>query len=206
MANHVHTTEKSINRELDPESMVYNTDWEFIDTEQQLKKLIITLSVEKVIAVDLEHHSKRSFQGFLCLIQISTRKKDFLIDAIKLRHKLQMFNHIFTDPAIEKIFHGGDQDNVWLQQVGCYLVNSFDTQIAQQVISKSDIKMGYKYLLEEYLQVTVSKKYQTSDWRQRPLSNGQMNYAREDTRRLLQLADVIKSTMTLERFLFTKKR
>ena len=31
------------------------------------------------IAVDLEDHHYRSFMGFTCLMQISTRKEDFLV-------------------------------------------------------------------------------------------------------------------------------
>jgi exosome complex exonuclease RRP6 len=32
------------------------------------------------IAVDLEAHSYRSFLGFVCLMQLSTRDEDWLID------------------------------------------------------------------------------------------------------------------------------
>jgi exosome complex exonuclease RRP6 len=43
---------------------------------------------EKAIAVDLEAHNMRSFQGLVCLMQLSTRKQDFLVDTLALRTQL----------------------------------------------------------------------------------------------------------------------
>ncbi|KAJ1497290.1 exosome nuclease subunit [Coelomomyces lativittatus] len=50
---------------------------EWIDTVEGLEKLIEEIKNEPYIAVDLEHHSYRSYQGFLCLMQItSSHHKD----------------------------------------------------------------------------------------------------------------------------------
>ena len=37
------------------------------------------------LAVDLEAHSHRSFQSFTCLLQLSTRERDYLVDVLALR-------------------------------------------------------------------------------------------------------------------------
>jgi len=55
------------------------------------------------IAVDLEHHSYRSFAGFLCLMQISTRAEDWIIDTLSLREELTELNEVFTNPNIIKV-------------------------------------------------------------------------------------------------------
>ncbi|CAF4367933.1 unnamed protein product [Rotaria magnacalcarata] len=55
------------------------------------------------LAIDLEHHSYRSYQGFTCLMQISSRTEDFLIDTIALRDELHILNNIFTNPNIVKV-------------------------------------------------------------------------------------------------------
>jgi len=57
----------------------------------------------KEIAVDLEHHRHRSFNGFACLMQISTRNDDFIVDTLTLREELEELNEIFTDPGILKV-------------------------------------------------------------------------------------------------------
>ena len=48
----------------------------------------------KELAIDLEHHNIRSYQGFTCLMQMSTRSKDYIIDTLQLRHKLQDLNEV----------------------------------------------------------------------------------------------------------------
>ncbi len=70
----------------------------------------------KEIAVDLEHHNYRSFLGFTCLMQISTRNDDFLVDTIKLRSEMYRLNEIFTDWTLIKVLHGADFDIEWLQK------------------------------------------------------------------------------------------
>ena len=61
------------------------------------------LRVCQEIAVDLEHHSYRSYYGFLCLMQISTREEDFIVDTLQLRDELEELNEVFTDPNITKV-------------------------------------------------------------------------------------------------------
>ena len=56
------------------------TDLVFVDTQEKLKHLIIECNNFPEIGVDLEAHSYRSFQGITCLIQISTKEKDYIID------------------------------------------------------------------------------------------------------------------------------
>lgn len=55
------------------------------------------------IAVDLEHHRHRSFNGFVCLMQISTRRDDFIVDTLTLREEMEELNEIFTNPDVLKV-------------------------------------------------------------------------------------------------------
>ncbi len=90
--------------------------------------MIDELKHAQEIAVDLEHHSTESYLGFLCLMQISSRNKDYVIDVVELRSEIQLINEIFTDPKILKVLHGADFDVVWLQKdFGVFIVNMFDT-------------------------------------------------------------------------------
>ena len=69
------------------------------------------------IAVDLEAHSYRSFAGFTCLIQASTRREDFLIDALALRgHIRAALAPVFQSAQLVKVMHGADSDVAWLQR------------------------------------------------------------------------------------------
>jgi len=99
--------------------------------------MIADLKQVQEIAVDLEHHSTESYLGFVCLMQISSRFKDYIIDVILLRADIYLLNEVFTDPKIVKVLHGADFDVVWLQKdFGIYIVNMFDTgQVYNTLIS-----------------------------------------------------------------------
>lgn len=57
-----------------------------------------------VLQVDLEHNQYRSFQGLTCLMQISTRTEDFVIDTLKLRiHIGPYLRDLFKDPTKRKV-------------------------------------------------------------------------------------------------------
>ena len=103
--------------------------------------------------VDLEHNQYRSFQGFTCLMQISTRTEDFIVDTLKLRIYIGLYlQEPFKDPTKRKVFknykimplctrisgfhsflvkqvmHGADRDIMWLQRdFHIYVCNLFDT-------------------------------------------------------------------------------
>lgn len=74
-----------------------------VHSPEQIDELVETLRNCKVFAVDLEHHSYRSFMGITCLMQISTGEKDYLIDTLALRDKLHILNEVFTKPTIVKV-------------------------------------------------------------------------------------------------------
>ena len=101
----------------------------WVETREGLEEMINKLRQAQEIAVNLEHHSYLSFQGFLCLMQISSRE-DFIVGVLKLRDELEELNDIFTNPRILKVrspllwvkkgsyfnqvFHGAESDIVWL--------------------------------------------------------------------------------------------
>ena len=107
---------------------LHEVKYEYIDNIKGLEDMIDSLEKELAIAVDLENHSMRSFQGFVCLMQISTHTSDYIIDTILLRNHLHVLNTIFTNPNIVKVFHGADYDIHWLQRdFGIYVVSLYDT-------------------------------------------------------------------------------
>lgn len=161
----------------------------WVDTVQSLKSLAAELEAPpgQAIAVDLEAHSYHSFQGFVCLMQLSTATRDYLVDTIALRvHVGPALAPCFANPSIIKVFHGADSDIVWLQRdFGIYVVNMFDTGQASRVLGRPS--HGYAACLQHYCDISTDKKYQRADWRIRPLSQDMALYARCDTHYLLHI-------------------
>ncbi|MDP2439710.1 MAG: HRDC domain-containing protein [archaeon] len=166
----------------------------YLTVPSQLDELVEKLRQAPVVAIDLEHHDYRSYQGFTCLIQISTATEDFIIDPLPLRAQLHRLNEVFTDPAIVKVLHGCDSDVLWLQRdFGVYLVNVFDTGQAARVMELPHFSLAY--LLEQYCGVKLDKQYQLADWRLRPLPLAMINYARMDTHYLILLYIKLKNEL-----------
>lgn len=170
-----------------------NTPLEFIKEKQELMLMINELKGANAIAVDVEEYRYHSYQGLTCLVQISTRKKDFIIDAIALRNELHILNEIFANPNIVKVFHGANGDIVWLQRdLSVYVVNMFDTHQACRKLNLPQKSLGY--LMACYCGVVANKsrEMKTADWRYRPLPDILIRYAREDTHYLLYIYDCLR--------------
>jgi exosome complex exonuclease RRP6 len=168
-----------------------NVNCIWINNVKELYHLASILDAQKEFAIDLEQHSYRTFQGFVCLMQISTREQDYLVDALELREHMHILNSSFTNPKIVKVMHGCDCDILWLQRdFGIYVVNLFDTGKAAQVLGLPGLSLAY--LLKYYCGVIADKKYQLSDWRVRPLPSEMVKYARQDTHYLLYIYDRLR--------------
>ena len=173
---------------------IESTAVNYIETEEELEELAKLLCHETEFAVDLENHNYRSFQGFSCLMQISTRSADYIIDVIELRQAMHVLNSSFTDPNIIKVFHGPESDIQWLQRdFGIYVVNLFDTFQASKLLEMPGNSLAY--LLSFYCNVTADKKYQLADWRIRPIPKEMLKYAQEDTHYLLYIYDRMRNEL-----------
>ncbi|KAI9436593.1 ribonuclease H-like domain-containing protein, partial [Lactarius indigo] len=166
----------------------------WVSTRAQLTTLIDKLRDSREIAIDLEYHSYRTYSGFVCLMQISTRDEDWIVDPFELRDELEDLNEVFTDPSIVKVLHGADSDVIWLQQdFNLYLVNMFDTFHASKVLDFP--RHGLAALLEMYCDFSPDKRYQLADWRIRPLPDEMLKYARADTHFLLYVYDNLRNAL-----------
>uniref|UniRef100_A0A452FC79 Exosome complex component 10 n=1 Tax=Capra hircus TaxID=9925 RepID=A0A452FC79_CAPHI len=178
-----------------PEPQLYRpigeTPCHFVSTLDELVELNEKLLKCQEFAVDLEHHSYRSFLGLTCLMQISTRTEDFIVDTLELRSDMYILNESLTDPAIVKVFHGADSDIEWLQKdFGLYVVNMFDTHQAARLLNLG--RHSLDHLLKLYCSVESNKQYQLADWRIRPLPEEMLSYARDDTHYLLYIYDKMR--------------
>ncbi|CAG7729562.1 unnamed protein product [Allacma fusca] len=173
------------------------TPFVLVETRDQMKSMLEDLGQAKEIAVDVEHHSYRSFLGLTCLIQISTRNSDYVIDTLALRDEIHNLNDIFANPNILKVFHSATMDITWLQKdFSVYVVGMFDTATAAQALKYASTSL--QYLLNQLCEVTTDKSFQLADWRIRPLSDEMLEYARKDTHYLLHIYDLLKNKLIEE--------
>lgn len=167
----------------------------FVDTKEGVEKMMSELRNAPEIAIDLEHHDTHSYVGIVCLMQISTRRKDWIVDTlVPWREDLQILNEVFADPKILKVFQGSTMDMIWLQRdLGLYVVGLFDTFHASTALGFP--QKSLKYLLERFCNFHADKKYQMADWRIRPIPVDMLEYARSDTHYLLYIYDNLRNML-----------
>ena len=166
----------------------------FITTEEDLKDMIADLKNYTELAIDLEHHDLRTYYGITCLMQISTRDQDYIVDTLLLREELNQLNEVFCNPNITKVLHGAFMDIIWLQRdFGLYIVGLFDTYHASRSLGFK--KNSLAFLLSHYVNFDAAKQYQLADWRQRPLTPELLSYARSDTHFLLYIFDMLRNEL-----------
>ncbi|CAE6458731.1 unnamed protein product [Rhizoctonia solani] len=170
------------------------TPFTYVDTPEQLHSMVASLKNSTEIALDLEHNSLRTYKGLVCLIQLSSRTQDWVIDALALREEMGVLRGVLEDPNVVKVLHGAESDVVWLQRdFGLFIVGLFDTFHASKVLGFP--KHSLAALLARYTDFIPDKQYQLADWRIRPLPEEMLHYARADTHYLLHIYDQLRNAL-----------
>ena len=92
------------------------------------------------------------------------------------------------------VFHGADYDLRLLRRTGRFEpVDLFDTMIAARLVGKT--AFGLAALVKEYFGIELSKASQKANWAIRPLPQEMLEYAINDTRYLLEIADILESDL-----------
>lgn len=161
----------------------------FITDREPFLRTIHSFLKEDKLAVDTEANSLHAYQEQVCLIQLSTVEKDYIVDPFAL-DDLSALGEVFFDPAVEKIFHASEYDlNILYDDFGFEFQNLFDTMLAARILGRK--KLGLDSLLEEFAGVQSNKKYQRADWGQRPLTGDMLRYAQKDTHYLIKIRNAL---------------
>lgn len=164
-----------------------------IRTTKALRALVDELADAPLLAVDTESNSLYAYRSRVCLVQLSTREKDYIVDPLAI-DDMQPLGDLFYNPSIEKIFHAAEYDLICLRRdFGFEIVNLFDTMYAARVVGIKSI--GLASMLNQYFGVRVDKSHQLDDWGKRPLPDESLKYAQMDTHFLPDLRDQLHSQL-----------
>tara|TARA_B100000686_G_C16659629_1_gene900177 strand:+ start:262 stop:942 length:681 start_codon:yes stop_codon:yes gene_type:complete len=105
--------------------------------------------------------------------------------------EFDQFKDILKDKKILKVIHSARQDiEVLLYNFNLIVWPIFDTQLAYGLVSNEN-NIGYNNLVEKLFKIKLSKKYQQSNWHERPLTKSQINYAENDVKFLPKIHKII---------------
>lgn len=162
-----------------------------IAEEKALADLTAMLSEQERIALDTEADSLHCYFEKLCLIQISGGTGHALVDPLAGLDLQPLFDAVCSRRLV---FHGADYDLRLLRRSGTFEpVDLFDTMIAARLAGKSGL--GLAALVKEYFGVELSKASQKANWAIRPLPPQMVEYALNDTRYLLEIADTLEADL-----------
>jgi ribonuclease D len=165
----------------------------YLDSNAALTPFLETIGRAREIAIDTEGASFHKFVDRIYLIQLSTRDAHAIIDPLPIDPPTSL-GRILEDPKVEVVFHDADYDLRLLHQdYGWHVTNIFDTRVAAQLLGIQ--AFGLAALLDRNFGLKLDKKHQRADWSMRPLTEGMLDYAAQDTMHLLGLRDQLKAEL-----------
>ncbi len=155
------------------------SSYTYIDRQQQLDLALSQLSGAGTLAVDTESSGFYTYFSEICLIQLSAGGYHYIVDALA-GLKLDGLGRIFADKGVIKIFHGAASDITEMRRAYDWkFENVFDTFLACRMLNHESCSLAH--LVQQYMGVTLKKKEQKSNWKKRPLTRSQLDYAHLDT-------------------------
>jgi ribonuclease D len=171
----------------------------YVDTQPRLDLAVQAIARAPIVGFDTEFVGESTYQPQLCLVQVATEDRIFVIDPLA-KVNLQDFWQALTDPEREVIALAARQELLFcLRFAGRIPGTVFDPQLAAGLVGFS-YPLSHTNLVSRALGVRVDGGESYTDWRKRPLTGKQLGYAADDVRYLLRLrADLLERAETMGR-------
>lgn len=173
---------------------LFTVPYQDITTDVQLRQYCRKLAHAKTIAFDTEFVSEHTYRPELCLVQVAADEQLAVLDAIKLSD-LTPFWETIAAPGHETIVHAGrsEVEFCW-QAIGRFPAGLIDVQVAAG-LAGAEYPAGLGALVSKFLGRTPSKHETRTDWRRRPLTKRQIDYALSDASCLPPLCATIRAKL-----------
>jgi ribonuclease D len=158
------------------------------------------LDLGPTIAVDCETMGLVPGRDRLCLVQLSSGDGHaHLVQLLADQGPPSRLVRLLADPQRLKLFHFGRFDiAVLLHRFGVLTTPVYCTKIASRLVRTYTDRHGLKYLLQELLDIDISKQQQSSDWGAETLTQAQLDYAASDVLYLHRLRAALDAMLERE--------
>ena len=159
------------------------------------------LNLGPIVAIDCETMGLHPHRDRLCVVQLSGGDGNaHLVQIVRGQTEAPNLAALLTDPATLKLFHFGRFDIAAMYNAfGALAAPVYCTKIASRLIRTYTDRHGLAKLLQELLNVDISKQQQSSDWGAETLSQAQIDYAASDVLYLHRLRDELNKRLVRER-------
>lgn len=161
-------------------------DFQLIESQIDFDELCLRLAGSDWLGFDTEFVSEDCYRPDLCLIQVASREELAIIDPTGLSD-ITAFWELLLDPARRVVVHAGREEVLFcFRATGQLIPNLFDIQLAAGFVGM-EYPASYGNLLQRLLGYQLDKGETRTDWRARPLTKAQLDYAAEDVAHLDKL-------------------
>jgi len=160
---------------------------QWVDTPSALCTLSDELRTADVLGLDVE--TALDF-GTLCLLQIATRERTYLVDPFAVGDLRPIWD-VLSGTRPLKVIHNARFERRVLAASGIALDGVFDTMETSRRVRGTEAIGGHSLgmVCERELGIALDKSSQTSNWNRGPLDPDQLRYAALDAEVLLGLYD-----------------
>jgi ribonuclease D len=161
---------------------------EYLASQRELEDFCEDIAATPCLAFDTEFVSEDTFRPELCLVQVAVGERLVLIDPHAVDDMLP-FWELLVQPGRETIVHAGRQEFLFcIAATGRRPSGWFDVQVAAGFIGL-EYPAAYSTLISKVLGQSVPKGETRTNWRRRPLTRRQLEYAVQDVVYLLELRE-----------------
>jgi ribonuclease D len=169
-----------------------------ITTQKELETVLAAFEKSSFVTVDTEFIRETTFWPILCLIQMAAPGVTALIDPLSPDINLAPFFRLMANEAVVKVFHAARQDIEIIVHLGDLVPHPvFDTQVAAMVCGFGD-SVSYDQLVQRVTGARLDKSSRFTDWRHRPLSDKQLDYALADVTHLIEVYQHLSAELERE--------
>ena len=156
-------------------------DFDYITQESQLVDYCDRIAGSPLIAFDTEFVSEDRYLPELCLLQVAAGDEMAIIDTLECQNIRPLWDLICdAKHGHQTVVHAAREEfRFCVMETGKRPHRLFDTQVAAGLIGL-EFPAAYSNLVSRYCKETLQKHETRTNWRKRPLSTGQLQYAIKD--------------------------
>lgn len=159
-----------------------------ITDQEEFNTLCNQIRDSGIVGFDTEFVAEYYYRPRLCLLQLATPTRVCAVDPFEVAD-LSAWWALMADAETTIIVHGGREEIRFCQEeTGRLPQRLVDVQLAEGLLSRS-YPLSYKMLTRRVLGSSVHDRETRTDWRNRPLTKPQVDYALDDVRHLLEVWD-----------------
>jgi len=164
--------------------------YDYIDQAPDLTAFCRDISGASAIAFDTEFIAEDTYRPQLCLLQVAAAGRLAVIDPLAVPD-LTPFWELIAVPGRATIVHAGREEfRFCVGAIHRRPEGWFDIQLAAAFVGL-EYPAAYSTLIYKLFGETVPKGETRTDWRRRPLSQNQIQYALEDVRYLEPMRNIL---------------